>query len=93
MAIGIVTLTLPFIVAVSRTRDYRHHYADVLCGSLIGIAAAWLAFEGCFQRLNGKLMLRNSNMRPLRAAEPEDGTQELRCTVPAAQHSGDSNAA
>ncbi|KIK08841.1 hypothetical protein K443DRAFT_493371 [Laccaria amethystina LaAM-08-1] len=31
-------------VAISRVEDYRHHKEDVIVGSLIGIASAWICY-------------------------------------------------
>ncbi|KAG5507095.1 hypothetical protein JKF63_05841 [Porcisia hertigi] len=41
------------VCAVSRTRDNKHHFSDILTGSLIGICSALLAFHGCFRRVGG----------------------------------------
>jgi membrane-associated phospholipid phosphatase len=43
IVLGLVPQILPITVAVSRTRDYRHNFDDVLAGSLIGIACALIA--------------------------------------------------
>ncbi|KAK7196338.1 phosphatidic acid phosphatase [Novymonas esmeraldas] len=42
---GLVPLILPITVAVSRTRDFRHNYDDVVAGSAIGIASAMIAVK------------------------------------------------
>lgn len=44
MVACILPLYISFIVAVSRTRDNRHHFSDILAGSLIGTFAAIGAF-------------------------------------------------
>ncbi|KAI5690984.1 PAP2 superfamily [Leishmania braziliensis] len=41
--IGLTPLILPITVAVSRTRDNRHNFDDILAGSLIGIFTALVA--------------------------------------------------
>jgi len=38
-------LILATIVAVSRTRDYVHHYDDILAGAIIGIVAGTIGFS------------------------------------------------
>jgi len=43
------------LVAVSRTMDYRHHWQDVLAGSLLGIVAACFAYRQYFPSLASKL--------------------------------------
>ncbi|CAJ1987987.1 phosphatidic acid phosphatase [Leishmania donovani] len=40
---GLLPLTLPIVVAVSRTRDNRHYFDDILAGSAIGIVSAVIA--------------------------------------------------
>ena len=35
---------VPAIVAVSRTRDYRHNYGDVLAGAVLGVLCGFTAF-------------------------------------------------
>ena len=38
-------LIFPTIVAVSRTRDYRHNFSDILAGALVGIFCAGVCFN------------------------------------------------
>ncbi|ORX69657.1 acid phosphatase/Vanadium-dependent haloperoxidase, partial [Linderina pennispora] len=33
------------LVAVSRTKDYRHHWQDVLAGSILGVVMAWISYR------------------------------------------------
>ena len=56
----IIPLVLPYIVAISRTRDNVHHFADVLTGSLTGIIASVVAVKLHFYSggLQGKLLVR-----------------------------------
>ncbi|CUG88794.1 phosphatidic acid phosphatase, putative [Bodo saltans] len=44
LVLSLLPLYLAFFVAVSRTRDNRHHFADILAGSIIGVFAAFGAF-------------------------------------------------
>lgn len=53
IVVGLFPLILPITVAVSRTRDYRHDFDDVVAGSLIGIASALIAV-GANLMVNGK---------------------------------------
>ena len=39
-----VNLVVPAWVAISRTRDYRHNFGDVLAGSAIGVFAGFVCF-------------------------------------------------
>ncbi|KAJ2714194.1 hypothetical protein H4R19_001857 [Coemansia spiralis] len=32
------------LIGISRTKDYRHHWQDVLAGALLGAAMAWFAY-------------------------------------------------
>lgn len=41
--IAMLPLILPITVAVSRTRDYRHNFDDILAGSVVGAASAIVA--------------------------------------------------
>lgn len=44
LVVCVLPLYVSFIVAISRTRDNRHHFADILAGSIIGTFAAIGAF-------------------------------------------------
>lgn len=43
--------------AASRTRDNKHHYSDVLAGSIIGLASGLLAVNLCFRTSGGPSMV------------------------------------
>ena len=44
LAIAFVPVGTAFFVASSRWSDYRHHGFDIIFGSLLGAAFAWLGF-------------------------------------------------
>lgn len=41
LIIVLLPLTVPIMVAISRTRDYRHNFDDILAGTCIGVACAF----------------------------------------------------
>ncbi|EKF31288.1 phosphatidic acid phosphatase, putative [Trypanosoma cruzi marinkellei] len=53
-------LFLPVVVAVSRTRDNRHHFSDVLAGGIIGTCCAFLSVTVLFRvvKSNGMFLPR-----------------------------------
>jgi diacylglycerol diphosphate phosphatase/phosphatidate phosphatase len=72
LAIVIFPACLPCIVAVSRTRDYRHNYDDIFAGSFIGIVAAALSFAMHFKSLpDGTYTIRHT------AAEADGALAEV----------------
>ena len=40
LLITVLPIFLAFLVAISRTRDYRHNFSDVLAGMIIGVFSA-----------------------------------------------------
>ena len=44
-------LLLATYVALSRTQDYRHHFADIILGSFLGITFAWWSYHHYFNAL------------------------------------------
>ncbi|RCK63979.1 Diacylglycerol pyrophosphate phosphatase 1 [Candida viswanathii] len=44
-------VVLASYVALSRTQDYRHHFGDIIMGSLIGLGFAWWAYHHYFNAL------------------------------------------
>ncbi|KPI83699.1 phosphatidic acid phosphatase protein-like protein [Leptomonas seymouri] len=46
-------LVVPAMCAVSRTRDNKHHFSDIIAGSLIGVACAMVSFYGSFRHVGG----------------------------------------
>jgi diacylglycerol diphosphate phosphatase / phosphatidate phosphatase len=53
LVICLCPLIVPTMCAVSRTRDNKHHFSDILAGSLVGIACAFVAFYGSFRQVGG----------------------------------------
>ena len=53
----LLVLILPMcatLAAVGRTCDYKHHWQDVSCGSLLGALCGWLGFRQFYPRLSDK---------------------------------------
>ncbi|KAK7197953.1 phosphatidic acid phosphatase protein-like protein [Novymonas esmeraldas] len=53
LMVCLLPLAVSTMCAVSRTRDNKHHFSDIIAGSLIGIASALLAFHGSFRQVGG----------------------------------------
>ncbi|WLF76827.1 hypothetical protein PVL30_000531 [Lodderomyces elongisporus] len=47
-------LLLATYIALSRTQDYRHHFFDIIFGSLIGCIFAWLVFRLYWENLTSE---------------------------------------
>lgn len=59
------------LVAISRTMDYRHHWHDVLVGSLLGTVLAYFSYRQYYPSLASELSHRPYSPRIPR--EPEEG--------------------
>ncbi|KAK0459589.1 phosphatidic acid phosphatase type 2/haloperoxidase [Desarmillaria tabescens] len=59
------------LVAISRTMDYRHHWHDVLIGSLLGTVLAYFSYRQYYPSLASELSHRPYSPRIPR--EPEEG--------------------
>ncbi|KAK0228408.1 phosphatidic acid phosphatase type 2/haloperoxidase [Armillaria fumosa] len=59
------------LVAISRTMDYRHHWHDVLLGSLLGTVLAYFSYRQYYPSLASELSHRPYSPRIPR--EPEEG--------------------
>lgn len=49
--VTLAPLYVALMVALSRTADYRHHYEDVIAGSLLGLAIAYAIYRQYFPAL------------------------------------------
>lgn len=45
-------LFLALFIAVSRTSDYRHHFVDVISGSMLGFAIGWAIYRKYFPAIH-----------------------------------------
>lgn len=45
---------LATLSAIGRTCDYKHHWEDVLCGSILGIVSAFIGYYQFYPRLTNK---------------------------------------
>ncbi|PWV01311.1 putative phosphatidic acid phosphatase protein [Trypanosoma cruzi] len=48
LILSLSPLAIAFLCAVSRTRDYWHHFDDIVAGALIGIVSALMCFYNAF---------------------------------------------
>lgn len=53
LMLSLLPLLVPLFCAVSRTRDNKHHFSDILGGSVIGIASALLIARLTFREAGG----------------------------------------
>ena len=56
LSVALLPLFVAFQVSVSRTRDNRHHFSDILAGAVIGSASALLAIKLNLDFSKGKRM-------------------------------------
>ncbi|RLV92465.1 Diacylglycerol pyrophosphate phosphatase 1 [Spathaspora sp. JA1] len=64
------------LIALSRTEDYRHHFVDVVIGSLIGVGVASWSYFRLFPSLKHELCYYNwfiiSQEEDIKEVQPED---------------------
>jgi diacylglycerol diphosphate phosphatase/phosphatidate phosphatase len=65
--IAFAPLTGAALVAISRTMDYRHHWHDVLVGSIVGLVLAWFSYRQYYPPLTSTLSHRPYSPRSIRA--------------------------
>lgn len=49
--IAFLPCLLAFYIALSRTQDYRHHFVDIILGSLLGAFVSWWSYRRYFPEL------------------------------------------
>ena len=76
LCIAIAPLIVAAEVAISRTCDYRHHWQDVVIGSLIGIFVSYVSYRQYFP----SIFARNCHRSYPRNARIT--TNQVNCFVP-----------
>ncbi|KAF8481531.1 phosphatidic acid phosphatase type 2/haloperoxidase [Gautieria morchelliformis] len=71
--ISVVPLMGAALVAISRTMDYRHHWQDVVVGSLLGLSLAWYSYRQYYPALSHPLSHRPYSPRISRNRTPLSG--------------------
>lgn len=51
LLLGSIPELIASFIALSRTQDYRHHFGDILMGSLIGIGLSWAVYRKLYRGL------------------------------------------
>ncbi|AAS50282.1 AAL084Wp [Eremothecium gossypii ATCC 10895] len=70
-AVAFIPLMAAAVIALSRTQDYRHHFVDVILGSILGMWIAWWSYRRNFPAIQSyvpfKPLLDNSDVGLLNA--------------------------
>ncbi|TFY81704.1 hypothetical protein EWM64_g2309 [Hericium alpestre] len=67
--IALTPLSGAALVAISRTMDYRHHWHDVLVGSILGLVVSYFAYRQYYPPLQSKFSHLPYEPRTVRAPE------------------------
>ncbi|KAG6376387.1 PAP2-domain-containing protein [Boletus reticuloceps] len=70
--ISLTPLAGATLVAISRTMDYRHHWHDVVAGSILGLVVSYFAYRQYFPSLSSPMSHRPT---PHRFRDSDDGDQ------------------
>lgn len=65
--ISLVPFAGAALVAISRTMDYRHHWQDVLVGSILGTVVSYFTYRQYYPRLTSEVSHRPYSPRIVRA--------------------------
>ncbi|ORC92375.1 phosphatidic acid phosphatase protein [Trypanosoma theileri] len=80
LLLSLCPMIIAFLCAVSRTRDYWHHFDDVVAGALIGTVCSLLCFYNAFRITGGGLCVSRrseagENMVDVSGGESTQNTQ------------------
>lgn len=73
--LALAPLSAAALVAISRSMDYRHHWHDILVGSVLGLVFAYFSYRQYFPPLTSKLAHRPYSPRIQKEESREGGSQ------------------